>query len=245
MFNKKGSAKKIIFKAQEEHAQVITPIPKPMSNIVPQWYKKQKNFSNGENDLLKSLKSPAEATYKFCVPFVDTLTSGYVFTLPAAILVKNIAKDGTYKPEFIWQVNWQVLDIMNPQTYDDYPTPIGYHASIFRWYADFKIITPAGYSCWITHPSHRWDLPFITINGFVDTDKHPNSLLLPFFIKEGFEGIIEEGTPIAQIIPVKRDSWKSEKQDLSMEDFFIKKNAAKIDYVKTYRKRYWTKKKYE
>jgi hypothetical protein len=74
---------------------------------------------------------------------------------------------------------------------------------------DFKIETPIGYSCWIMHPSHRWDLPFLTINGFVDTDKHLNSLLLPFFIKEGFTGILPAGTPFAQIVPFKREDWSS------------------------------------
>ena len=31
----------------------------------------------------------------------------------------------------------------------------------------------------------------------------------PFFIKEGFTGLIPYGTPIVQIIPFKRDDWKS------------------------------------
>jgi hypothetical protein len=245
MFNK-NNIKKIIFKAHEEHAQIVTPMPRPMTSVIPEWYKKQKNFSNGENNPIKAMgRISSEGTYKLCVPLIDTLTSGYVFTLPASILVQNSATDGTYAPHVTWQVGWKVLDSMQPKTHSGYPTPAGFSSFIFRWYTDFKIKTPAGYSCWITHPSHRWDLPFLTINGFVDTDKHPNSLLLPFFIKEGFEGIIEEGTPIAQIIPFKRDNWKSEKEELSHEVFFIKQNAAKIDYVRTYKKRYWTRKKYE
>lgn len=237
---------KIIFRAQEEHAQIITPMPKPMSNIIPEWYKKQKNFSNGENNPIKALgKIDAVGTYKLCVPLVDTITSGYVFTLPASILVQNISEDGTYKPHITWRVSWKVLDEMKTTTHGGYPTPAGFSSFMFRWYTDFKIETPSGYSCWITHPSHRWDLPFLTINGFVDTDQHPNSLLLPFFIKEGFEGIIEEGTPIAQIIPIKRESWKSEKGNLVPEDSFIKQNAGIINYIRTYKKRYWTRKKYE
>ena len=253
MFKRKNNIKKIIFKAQEAHAQIFTPMPKPMSNIIPEWYKKQKNFSNGENNQIKAINSAkniaingkVDGTYKLCVPLIDTLTSGYAFTLPADVFVENIGINGEYTPKITWKVTWQVLDMMDPTTHKGYPVPPGFSSFIFRWFADFKIETPAEYSCWITHPSHRWDLPFLTINGFVDTDKQPNSLLLPFFIKEGFEGIIEEGTPIAQIIPIKRESWKSEKKDISHEDFFIKQNAAKINYVRTYKKRYWTRKKYE
>jgi hypothetical protein len=32
---------------------------------------------------------------------------------------------------------------------------------------------------------------------------------IPFFIKEGFSGVIPKGTPIAQVIPFKRESWTS------------------------------------
>lgn len=242
MFNKN---KKIIFKAQEEHAQILSPMPKPSSKTIPSWYKKQKNFSNGHNDPVRAIKDKADTTYKFCVPFVDTLTSGYMFTLPATIFVENVGKDGNYKPFINWKVSWTVLDSINTEAHEGYPTPTGFSPFIFRWYAGFKIQTPHGYSSWITHPSHRWDLPFLTMNGFVDTDKQPNSLLMPFFIKEGFEGMIEEGTPIAQIIPVKRENWKSEKLDMSPEDYFIQLNSTKLNYLQTYRKKYWAKKRYE
>jgi hypothetical protein len=245
MFKKKNNKKKIIFTAQEEHAQFSTPIPKPASNIIPEWYRKQKSFSVGTNDFLKSLKNDGRGTYKLCVPFVDTLTSGYLITLPATIVVQNSATDGTYDPKIIWEVGWEVLDVIHKSTHEGYPVPEGFSPVVFRWFSGFIIETPPGYSSWITHPSHRWDLPFLTINGFIDTDKHPNSIFLPFFIKEGFEGIIEAGTPIAQIIPIKRDVWQSEKKDLSNKEIFLKRNAAKIDYVRTYRKRYWSKKKYE
>ena len=30
---------------------------------------------------------------------------------------------------------------------------------------------------------------------------------VPFFIKSGFEGVIPAGTPIAQLIPIKREKW--------------------------------------
>jgi len=244
MFNVNKS-KKILFKAFAEHSQFLTSIPKPASNIIPEWYKKQKNFSNGENDFLKSGKSHSLATFKMCLPFIDTLTSGYLITLPADVLVRNTGTEDNYIPVISWQVDWQMLDKLEGATAENYPTPTGYSDDIFRWFFDFKTITPSGYSCWITHPSHRWDLPFLTINGFVDTDKHPNNLLLPFFIKDGFEGIIKEGTPIAQIIPIKREHWKSEKINSSQEDSFMLRNATKINYIKTYRQKYWSRKRYE
>jgi hypothetical protein len=242
---KKNNSKKIIFKAQREHSQFLSPIPKPASNVIPDWYKKQKNFSNGENNILKAIKTPAVGTFKMCTPLVDTLTSGYLITLPADVLVTNVSDTGGYTPYISWRVEWAVLDSIEKDTHTNYPIPTGFNSQVFRWYFDFKIKTPSGYSCWITHPAHRWDLPFITMNGFVDTDKHPNSLLLPFFIREGFEGIIEEGTPIAQIIPLKRENWKSEKQDLGPEDNFMINNATKTKYVRGYKEKFWSRKNYE
>jgi hypothetical protein len=245
MFKKNNLIKKIIFKATNDAAQFLADIPKPSSNIIPDWYKKEKNFANGENDFKKSLKSTNKYTFKLCVPFVDTLTSGYLISLPADVLVKNIGTETNYLPIIHWSVDFPIADVVDLETATNYPTPIGFDKNIHRWIFNFKIITPNGYSSWITHPSHRWDLPFLTINGFVDTDKHPNSLLLPFFIKNGFEGIIPEGTPIAQIIPIKREHWKSEKMNKSIEDSFMNKNSTKINILKTYRNKYWTKKKYE
>ena len=241
----KKNTKRIIFKAQKEHSQFLTSIPKPSATVIPEWYKKQKNFSNNENSLIKSFKSPAVGTFKLCTPLIDTMTSGYLFLLPADILVKNIGVNGEYLPFIEWRVDWSVIDAMDPATHPGYPVPHGFNKNMFRWSSDFKIETPSGYSCWITHPSHRWDLPFITINGFIDTDKHPNGVLFPFFIREGFEGIIKEGTPIAQIIPFKRDNWKSEKGDLSEGDYFMQRNATSVNYTKTYKNKYWSRKKYE
>jgi hypothetical protein len=244
VFNK-NKTNKIIFKAQREHSQFLSPIPKPASNIIPDWYKKEKNYSNGYNSLSNSIKFPSVGTFKLCTPLVDTLTSGYLITLPASIYVTNVSKDDKYLPYVNWNVEWPLLDSIEQETHTNYPVPVGFSDSMFRWCFDFKIETPSGYSCWITHPSHRWDLPFLTINGFVDTDKHPNRLLLPFFIREGFEGLIKEGTPIAQIIPIKRENWKSEKKDLTADDSFMIQNATKINFVRTYKDKYWSRKKYE
>ena len=45
--------------------------------------------------------------------------------------------------------------------------------------------------------------------GIVDTDKYVAPVNFPFVINDPkFEGLISKGTPIAQIIPFKRNSWK-------------------------------------
>jgi hypothetical protein len=45
--------------------------------------------------------------------------------------------------------------------------------------------------------------------GIVDTDKYTAPVNFPFVINDiNFEGIIPKGTPIAQVIPFKRDPWE-------------------------------------
>ena len=67
---------------------------------------------------------------------------------------------------------------------------------------------------------------------------------LPFFLKEGFEGIIPKGTPIAQIMPFKREPWNSEKEDLNpLTKYQI--NNLKSVVQRSYKNRFWSKKTYE
>jgi hypothetical protein len=252
MFNKKKriNFKKITFIPTQKLVDTSFDIPKPATNHVPQWYKDQKLFSNKTNNFLEAYESGDYfGTYKLCVPFVDTVTSGYIIALESDIIVSNIAPtDKGYIPEITWMSMSQPLD--NPdgkkiRSIGNYPVPTGYSPVLFRWGFKWKIKTPSGYSLWITHPSHRHDLPFFTINGFVDTDKHENQLNFPFFVKKGFEGIIEKGTPIAQLIPVKRENWKSEKGNYSQEEIENGFYKLKQYAVRSYKKQWWSKKKYE
>jgi hypothetical protein len=79
-----------------------------------------------------------------------------------------------------------------------------------KWNNPWAIKTPPGYSCLITQPFHR-DLPFTILPGIVDTDTYPVPINFPCVLSNiEFEGLIPAGTPLAQIIPFKRDSWISE-----------------------------------
>ena len=239
----KSNNKKIIFKEATLAANLILEMPKPATNHVPKWYKSDKLFTNGHNDFMKSHKDQADGTYKLCIPFVDALTAGYMFVAPCDIIVSNNSKDG-YAPILQWKVDFIPLDRQDSESLGSLPTPHDHNPTSFRWATDWQVITPDGYSLWITHPSNRYDLPFTTMNGFVDTDRHPSKLLFPFFIKNGFEGIIPEGTPIAQVIPVKRDIWKSEKMDYDVSTNFIDRNIMKINMIRAYKNKFWSKKEY-
>ena len=237
-------SKKIIFEAAEENTEHLSSPPKPAKKYVPEWYKSQRPFASKETNLKKIFaESPINGTYKICMPLVDAVTSGYMLEAPASIFVHNVGVD-KYNPYLKWTVSYDLADTIKPEAMGNYPIPTGYNPTMFRWIFDWKITTPPGYSLLITHPSHRHDLPFYTLTAIVDTDKHPNKILLPFFIKEGYEGMIEVGTPIAQIIPIKRDAWQSETKSYNPVSKYLNKDIMKLDFVRGYKNRYWNKKEY-
>ena len=63
-----------------------------------------------------------------------------------------------------------------------------------------------GWSLLFTHPFNRPDLPFETLTGVVDCDAFAMGYVQfpSLWRKPDFEGVIPRGTPIAQVIPVRR-----------------------------------------
>ena len=70
--------------------------------------------------------------------------------------------------------------------------------------------------------------------------------IIPQQIEEGFEGIIEEGTPILQIIPFKRESWKAEYLKIKVMDlFYNQQNGIAKTILNHYGKKIRAKRSYK
>jgi hypothetical protein len=239
MWNKN---KIIEFAPASEQAESIIKPPSPSKGFLPEEYKKlpfkiNKNFTH----VLPDLKT-TNLTLKACVPVFDAMTAGYIITLPCDILVTDTLY---YTDRIIWDVDWTVITSHQKIQYGDMKHPEGYEESPYKFETNWIIKTPPGYSVLITHPLNRFDLPFITMSGVVDSDAYNiNPVNLPFFLKKDFSGIIKMGTPIAQIIPIKREGWNSKilKYENSTK-FQINNLKSVID--RSYKNRFWFKKKYE
>jgi hypothetical protein len=172
----------------------------PIKNHIPKWYKDLKKFS-GERPQFYPKKT---AGVKECAPFLDALTIGYTIELPSDMLVENI--DGGHS------ITWSTADkqdlVGTRSTVQDeyFPVPAGFSPSAFSWLTRITMEIPSGYSILVTHPLNRTDLPFHTLSGVVDSFVM-GSGSIPFFLRESFEGLIPAGTPIAQVIPFKRENW--------------------------------------
>ena len=83
--------------------------------------------------------------------------------------------------------------------------------------------------------------------GIVDTDKYVSPVNFPFILNDiKFTGLIPAGTPIAQVIPFKRDSWKmnfgSEKEITAS----IKSDKTlKRKFFDVYRNTFWSSKDFK
>ena len=125
------------------------------------------------------------------------------------------------------------------------PAPAGYSPEHLIWHTKAAVRLPDGYSALFTHPLNRFDLPFITLSGVVDGPFVVQGGNIPFHVKEGFEGLIEEGTPILQIIPFLRENWQSKEVEGTWDEG--QEQTASQDYAKGtwYRRRKWHKKTYK
>jgi hypothetical protein len=232
---------KIVFKAFSEFAGVTQEQPKPAVKTLPAWFnaiprfvddaKKFKFFSNGNGN----------STIKWCNPFMDSLTAGYTLTLEQDLFVQ--LESGEHL--FSWKSGGdglisthdkkQVSAAMVPQGFDPQP---------FKFRNDWAIQTPKGYSALFVHPLNRGDLPFYTLSGFVETDDYHMPVNFPFLIRADFEGIIPAGTPVAQVIPIKRESWTHEVAEYDPK--FVKEKSSKLNSTiyRAYKNLFWKRKDY-
>lgn len=215
--------------------------PKPAKNLIPVWYKEAPATINRE-PLKISEQGKRNGTYKKCVPFMDAMTSGYLVTLPADVLV-SILPNGV--PQFQWMVSGDIVAMHGSKEHPGFPIPEGYSSRVFTWIGQYIVKTPKGYSCLFMHPSNVFDLPFRVLSGVVDTDKHPMAVDSPFIIKKDFTGIIPAGTPVCQIIPFKRENWKSEVVKASASQIANSINSYLRNIASAYRSSVWERKSYD
>jgi hypothetical protein len=219
--------------AVEVYPNIIT----PAKNHVPEWYKKIPKWKDNE---IFNPETGFKRTVKQCMPFLDSLTTGYMIVLPNDLYVKNINGSPLInwtRAEFPPQVRNNITDFNL--------VPAGHHPTEFTWQTGVAITIPLGHSMLLSHPINRYDLPFTTLSGIVDGgfSMYPTGNF-PFYIKEGFEGIIPQGTPIAQLIPFRQENWSSKKTKQLV--FLANQDQSKSSSLiyGWYKKTFWTRKKY-
>ena len=181
--------------------------PVPAVKNVPEWYKSLSKFDKSNDDITLGVKNNIGAdgalvSTKMCMPFFDALTGGYHYILEDDVHV-NLDKEG--KPVLSWDGDVMMVD---KRPIIDIPVPDNCHPIHYGWRMNWYYETPPGYSVLITHPMNRYDLPFYTMSGIVESDIWGLPVFTAFFLKRNFIGTIKKGTPIFQIFPFKRENWE-------------------------------------
>ena len=212
--------------------------PVPSKRALPEWFKMAESFyrtdSKGD-ELLPGLKE--------CKPYMDIMTSGYNLVWPCDVHIKvldNGELDITWESDKVGQIIAERPKEMGATM----PRPYGFAPNHLVFSGMWGWKTPKGWSTIVTHPFNQVDLPFYTISAFMDSDEFWGAGNIPFFIREGWEGTIKEGTPFAQIIPVKRESWSMINNDQGLVHT-LEKHASIVRTVeRAYKKIMWHRKDY-
>jgi hypothetical protein len=219
----------------EEYQDSILPAKK----FIPEWYKK---IPKWENNVLFDLEKGIGTTVKQCVPFLDSMTTGYMITLPYDLYVKN--NNGA--PYITWPIGVDYPPKYRQSVSDQNIVPFGHFPIEYTWDYNVAYTFPKGYSALFTHPLNRHDLPFTTLSGIIDgglvLSPHGN---IPFFIKQGFEGVIPQGTPIAQLILFRQENWKSKKTPGLVKLGLSHEKKALLVLGGWYKKTFWVRKQYD
>jgi hypothetical protein len=202
------------------------PGPQVSSKFIPPWFRKMEGATDGI------------MTVKKCVPFLDALTGGYMIPLSAEVFWDS------EKKEFESNAVIETVSRHYPSQSEDIKIPEEYDTQPHKWLSNWHIKTPKGYSCLITSPLNRLDLPFYCFSGIVDTDKHPMIINLPFVLRKDFHGKIESGTPLVQVIPFKREAWSSSLIEESPGHFYKDQYKTEEPPFGFYKRNFWSRKSF-
>ena len=246
IFKKNKANKELLFKAEWDGVKELIEQPRPMTRVLPDWWKRFSTFVGGDSSFRYTGEAGGNISMKACMPLLDSMTAGYTVPLPFDLYVE---REDTGTPIFRWQR--EDIDFITghgPQQVPDPMVPDEYERKPFKFANLFAIKCPPGYSLLFTHPINRFDLPFLSLTGIVDADEYRVPINFPFLLRKDFEGLIEAGTPMIQIIPIKREPWShSIDKEINPEDPDLVYSRAAITtrMWKGYKRHFWNRKEYK
>jgi hypothetical protein len=245
--------KEIEFSAHEDYFALREDYPIPAKLNIPEWYKKL------EHTILKK-------TIKGCMPFLDTLTSGYILKMPQDFHIRHNVDNENEKGEK-YKDSFQTFGLHDQSqllhakhinvnsgidihpTYQVEGSPFiekNKNLPFYKIINPWKIKTPKGYSCLFVPPLNNSDDRFSIIPGIVDTDSFPNEINFPILFNGDkypvLESTIKKGTSYVQIIPFKRDNWKMTVKSRKQKDVQNSRLFYGLRLMNIYKEKYWNKK---
>ena len=215
--------------------------PLPSKKLIPEWFKKIPPYN--EDDW----------TVKKCVPFIDAMGAGYTILSHIDIVLYQTPD----KEVRIWHSDdkmkelyqrWPPIETHPAKQFPNSPMT-GY--SMIKYMSPWIIETPPEYSTLFLPPHNRLDLPIVPVVGLVDTDSYFNQVNIPFIHThmepDEKKHLIPAGTPMCQIIPFRREEWKSEYTWMEKEPLdkqLVERNSVQANRVDWYKREAHHRKKY-
>jgi hypothetical protein len=192
--------------------------PKPATASVPDWYKNLSSYMGGEKK--PTGEGNTTGTIKRCMPVFDAIIGGYILYTNVDVWVSQRNE----QPWFEWP-SFGPIQFHPVKQAPNHPDRNGHRESYPKWINPWAIQTPPGYSTLFVQPMHRESV-FTILPGVVDTDQYNSPVNFPFVLNDiNFEGLIPVGTPMAQVIPFKRESWE---MNIGTQEDFEKQNKTTI-----------------
>jgi hypothetical protein len=195
MFERFKSAIKtptVEFLCLEEDLDVI-PAPYPARKLMPEWYKNLAPRIDGKNTLVNG-------TVKRCAPFLDAMSIGWI--IPLAGDVQFVTNEDASGVTYQWTFHRSLVENHNRGQVEGHPELPKPPMKFLNYWL---IKVPKDYSLLFIPPLNRPNEHFECVSGLVDADNYLEFINFPFFFKKpNFTGIIKQGTPLVQVIPIHR-----------------------------------------
>jgi hypothetical protein len=227
-------------------------LPIPSTLNIPDWFKEIEHTVYSK-------------TVKGCIPFLDSLTIGYILKMPVDYhIAHNIEHEGTLKTGMesgskqmgcmnvvkdlnlnYGQPEFHPIYQLGKSPYVKKNKNLVFHKILNPW----TIKTPPGYSCLFLPPMNNTDDRFFIIPGIVDTDSFPNEINFPFVVNGDkyptLDTIIKIGTPYVQVIPFKKENWKMKIETENLKKKETNKFFSFKHVLHNYKKLFWSKKSWK
>ena len=245
-------SKKIKFQAPKsyiENNQDILPVPTKLN--IPEWFKKLSH-------------TPMIKTIKGCMPFLDSLTAGYILKMPVDYYVEhNVTVAGEKKTGFKCSHSYmteenKTINLNFDTKKEFHPTkqiensPLlqkNHNLPVHKIFNPWLIKTPPGYSTLFIPLMNNQDDRFSIIPGIVDTDTFVMEINFPIIFNgdkyKELKTVIKRGTPYVQLIPFKRDSWKMSVEPVDTVKLGEEKGYYFKLLVNNYKNFHWSKKSWK
>lgn len=236
----------IVFSAHKDYKDLKLDYPRPSKFYLPEWYKKLNH-------------EQMKMSVKGCIPFMETLTSGYTLKLPMdynLIFNKKGEDNKAYScvGTAVELLNFTDIHIERDTNLVSTTRHNGEQIKGSPHFHKMKgldvpkimnpwiIRTPKGYSCLFVPPLNNPAQDYFTIvPGIVNTDKFDQHINFPIIFNSDkyseIDKVMKRGTPYVQVIPFKRDSWKMTiKAKQTMKNYLWP-----LQFLHNYKDRIWNK----